>query len=234
MSNYPPIHPGIMAHFLLKEEGYRCVEDEKYYDEARLVEVKKNGVVGWETILRLPLDFVYYGKGNVDYIIAYNLVKLLPFTTIDWWMSRQADYDAWHKWHIKNGNYPQQECNQGPRPYQDETPSEEIHTNFEVGTEIPPCSHKYPIQNFYKYHEDKFEPVVVEDEAVVSVTFEEKILLQKGSKYFFYSDNMIRALHAINRILEKDAKAGIINWFKFDDNSVVFTNVRSCIEKDKK
>lgn len=102
-----PVHPARIARELLISEGFNLVERTKKamlrepeIDLIFIEPVKINRIDSEIPIIEnyLPIEFVHENIG-INYFIAYKLAKLLPYTTMDFWLIKQSDYDAWHKWH---------------------------------------------------------------------------------------------------------------------------------------
>lgn len=99
--NKKPEHPGAIARLLLLKEGYNLVDTNEFNENK--IKVMQRGIGGECTVARFELSFILELKeSRCDYCIAYELVKLLPHTTMEFWLNKQDEYDAWHEWHKQN------------------------------------------------------------------------------------------------------------------------------------
>lgn len=91
-----PLHPGRVADHLFQAEGHEsndtfcceCLNGQKLHTRSnlRLISDKMNYPIN--IISRLVC-----GDKDIDYFLAYKLVKVLPHTTMEFWLNLQQMYD---------------------------------------------------------------------------------------------------------------------------------------------
>lgn len=81
-----PLHPARIAKNILVEQGFKFNNSEKLWKVSRYFKTAY-----------FPEDFMHEHQA-LNCNIAYNLVKLLPHTTMEFWLERQRLYE----YHVTN------------------------------------------------------------------------------------------------------------------------------------
>ncbi len=124
-----PLHPGRVADHLFQAEGYEsddifcceCLNGQKLHTRSnlRLISEKMN-------YPRNVISRLVCGDKEIDYFLAYKLVKILPQTSMEFWLSLQQMYDD-----FKNlGPLDENECNAQVRVEQKRLQEEDLKENY--------------------------------------------------------------------------------------------------------